>query len=169
MGEGGSPVRAVADRGQRVAADLIQLAGIREDQAIEGHGEQDRTERRQQAAGPPRPKASESDRAVPGRFGEEERRDQETREHEKEVDAQVAADEVPAVEHENADDGQSSQAIQSRNVPDGRLRCNVAGGPPPRRAHIRPDDISPPNPLERRDRTTSDGRQRPDARPLSVA
>ena len=94
----------------------MRSAALGDDEGVDRDERQHREQRRQQATRAPRPERAQCDRARTGTFGQEQRRDQEAREHEERVDAEVTAPEVPGVEQQHARDRSPAQAVQGRLV-----------------------------------------------------
>jgi hypothetical protein len=112
------PVGDVADRGQRVAADALELVGRGEDDAVQGDADEHAAQRGEEPAGPAGPEAAEGDLVAGRALGEQEGRDQEAREHEEEVDAEVSTGQMTAVEQQHPGHRRAPQAVEGRHVGD---------------------------------------------------
>ncbi len=91
VGEDRAPVGDVGERGEGVAADALELARLGEEAAIDGDGRHEREQRRKEAPRAAAPERGEGDAPRLAVLGEQERGDEKPREHEEEIDAQVAA------------------------------------------------------------------------------
>ena len=110
-----APVREIADRRERVAADRRELVGFREPAPRTARPRRGRTRARGAGVGPGAPRThAQCDAAPLMRFGQQQRRDQEARQHEERVDTEEAAGEVPAVEQEYAGDRQAAEPVEGR-------------------------------------------------------
>ena len=118
VGEDLVPVRDVAERRERVAAQLVQLdrpgrrARVHRDRGDdEDHG-------REEAPGAPRPERPQVDALRGPPFAEQQARDQEAAEDEERVDAEVAAARPRdvAVVEQDRDDGEGAQPVERRHV-----------------------------------------------------
>jgi hypothetical protein len=100
----------------------VQLARCGDHRGVDGDERQHEEQRREQAAGPAGPEAAETDRAGVRDLDEQQRRDQVAGEDEEQVDAEVAAVELAAVEEQDGDDRGAADAVERAPVrqPSGR-------------------------------------------------
>jgi rare lipoprotein A len=118
--EDGAPVREIRERGDAVAADSAELPGLRKDHRVERDGRYEREHRGEEPARAADPEDLQIDAAGRAVLGEEQRRDQEARQHEEQVDAEVPPTQLVVVEEEHADDRGAAQTVERGQVGDGR-------------------------------------------------
>src|SRR5207248_1344602 len=110
------PVRAVRERGGDVPTDRCDL--MRPPDQEGGERDQEQAEqRRQEPARAPEPEPSEAEPAARDELRPQQRRDQESGENEEDFDAEEPAggpQEVGVIQ-ENRDDGDRSDAVESRD------------------------------------------------------
>ena len=143
-----TPVRDVPERGERVAADGVDLARRREQRRV-GHDAGHHDEQRgQQPSGSPQPEALQVDAPLPVPLRDQQRRDQEAAQHEEGVDAQVAADHpgLARVVEQHRGDREGTDPVQGGLVAEARRRAPAAA---PRR-RLRRAGVAPRD--ARRDR-----------------
>ena len=113
-----APVVHVEDRPRDVAAHLRLLFGRAGERGPHGNGEQHGVERREEPTCPAEPELTERHLAVAAVLVEQQRRDQESGDHEEHLDAEeppVHPREPPVVQQDDAD-GQRTQPVERRLV-----------------------------------------------------
>ena len=115
------PVRDVRERGERVDADPMQLARLRENRGVDPHEREHEEERGQEAAGPPSPERYEMHRPRGPGFDQQQRRDQVARENEEQVDAEVAARHAVGVKEQHGDHGDPADTVEGAAMREPRL------------------------------------------------
>ena len=129
-GEDEVPVGHVEQRGQRVEPQVDELVGGGEDLGVDGHPEQHHQQGRQQAAGPPGPELPEVDGEALAPLPDQQRGDQEARQHEEHVDGEEAAaeDRRPAVVHHHPEHRQGPQAVEGGDEAEADRTAASPGG-----------------------------------------
>ena len=112
------PVRQVDERGLPVTHHPVALRRARHEELHGGGGDDDQDRRRQQSPDPPRVEPPEPERAVLVDLRPDDVRDQEARQHEEQVDADVAALQRtdPAVEQHDEVDRHRPESVQLGTV-----------------------------------------------------
>ena len=151
-GEDEAPVRDVAEGGDRVAADAVELAGSREHSGVHDDADHHEEQRGQQPLRPPHPEPLEIDAPAVRPLGDEQGRDEEAAQDEEGVDAQVPPDRpaLTGVVEEHRRDREGADAVERRLVPEvGRAtaarprrsprgrRVGRPGAPPPPQQGVR--------------------------------
>ena len=113
-GEDLPPVRDVRKRREGITSDRRELFGPRNKGCVDRDEHEHAPERGHQATGAPSPERAEGNRPLIPGLGQQQRRDQEPREHEERVDPEIAASEMPAMEQQHARNCQTTQTIQGR-------------------------------------------------------
>ena len=83
-----------------------------------GHPEQHHQQRREEPPGPTGPELPQADGQPGGPLAEEQRGDQEARQHEEDVDGEEAAGQGPAVIRHHAQHRQRPQSVEGRHEPE---------------------------------------------------
>jgi hypothetical protein len=130
-----SPIGHVGDGRQGVHANLMKVGGLRDQTGIERDGQQHEGQSGEEAAGPSPPEGLQGHGARGLTLRQQERGDQVTGQHEKEIDAQVPAGEMTSVKEKDSGDRHASQSIECRDVAHrraaprchGRHRSDVGG------------------------------------------
>ena len=111
------PVDDVAERGQHVAAQLIQADRGRQERGVHEHRAEHDEQRGEESTCPPRPEGGQVDsvRALP--FAEQQAGDEETRQHEEGVEREDAAGgEVARVDADRDPDRETTPPIEGGPV-----------------------------------------------------
>jgi len=119
------PVGDIEERGEPVAANSCQILRFGEEHRVRRNADQSEHQRLEQAPRAPRPEAGQRDAPRGAVLGEQQRRDQEARENEEEIDAEPAATELARVEEQNSEHADTPQPIEGRNV--GKLGSRLCG------------------------------------------
>jgi hypothetical protein len=120
------PVREVADRRERVAADGRELVGLREHPRVQRDRGKHADQCGQQPARPPHPERAERDPPPVACLREQQRRDEETGEDEERVDSEKTAGQVSAVEEQHGGDSKAAQAVERGLMNQARVRTRRA-------------------------------------------
>ena len=117
--EDGPPVGDVAQGREGVPAERRELVGLGEDARVDRDGRHEGEERRKQTTRAADPERSERDAPRAAVLGEEDRRDQEPREHEEQIDAEVAALQHPTrMEEHDAQHREPAETVERGEVRD---------------------------------------------------
>ena len=111
------PVRHVHDRGDDVAAQLAQLVAF-EQRHPDGQRHQHGEQRREEPAGAPDPELPHVDGRRAFLLRDEQQRDEVARDHEEDLDAEVATRQPigVGVVHHDRHDGEGAHAVEPRQV-----------------------------------------------------
>ena len=112
-----APVRDVRERRERLRAQIGELVRFGDGPAVERDGRHQREERGKKSTRAPRPKRAEIDAPRALVLGEKERRDQETRKHEEQIDAEKSAGEhALRMKKQDAEQRQTTEPVERGNV-----------------------------------------------------
>ena len=125
---------------------------------IQAQGAHHDEERRQEASGPSTPEAGQADAPGAHPLLEQQRGDEEPRQHEEQVDPQVTAQGPPELQviGDHAHDGEASQAVERRQVAAGHRRGGTGRRLRDRQgveAHTRSSRLTPGRPVGRSTRS----------------
>lgn len=130
-----SPIGDVRDGRQGVHSDLMKVGGLRDQTGIERDGQEHEGQSGEETARPSPPEGLQGHGARGLTLRQQERGDQVTGQHEKEIDAQVPTGEMTSVKEKDSGDRRASQSIERRDVTNrraaprchGRHRSDVGG------------------------------------------
>ena len=121
VAEDEEPVLDVEQRGDHLAAELVEHVGEEEDR-VQRHHEEHGEERREQSTGPAVPEPLEADAVGLLVVGQQQARDQVAADHEEDVDAEEPAGDpaLVGVVEQHRDDRERAQAVERRDVAESR-------------------------------------------------
>ena len=124
------PVRDVAERGERVGPDAVELTGRREHAGVHHDADHHQEQRGEQPPGAAHPERLQVDASPPRPLGDEQRGDEEAAQHEERVDAEEPADRprLTGVVEEHGRDREGPDAVERGLVAEAPRRS----GPTPR-------------------------------------
>ena len=133
-----SPIGDVGDGRQGIHSDLMKVGGLRDQPGIERDDQEHEGQSGEEAARPSPPEGLQGYGARGLTLRQQQRGDQVTGEHEKEIDAQVSTGKMTTVKQKDSGDCHASQSIKRPDVANrraaprchGRHRSDVGGVEP---------------------------------------
>src|ERR1035437_7135210 len=122
------PIGDIADGGQSVDTDLMEVGGLGDKRGIDGHAQEHQGQCWEKSARSPRPEVLQGHPAGGVGLGQEKRSDQVAGKHEEKVDSQIAAFQVAPREEEDSPDGNASKTVEPGEVAEvGAALCRHDG------------------------------------------